>query len=76
MELLAVEKLLAPPPKVEPPVNLTEVIAVIDCLRLELGFLRWSHLKPWCSPGINPKDADADELEHLLERLCVRWADG
>lgn len=64
------------PPKIPDPVNLGEVLTGIDCLRVELGYARWSHLRSWCSPGVNPKDADEDELEHLFERLCVRWADG
>jgi hypothetical protein len=55
--------------------DLSPLIAEIDSLRLELGYSRWSHLSAWCDDG-NPLTADRGGLERLLERLCVRWADG
>lgn len=57
------------------PTDLSPLIAEIDCLRLELGYQRWSYLRPW-SENPRPQLATEDELELLLERLCVRWADG
>lgn len=47
----------------------------IDALCQELGINRWSQLAPWCdAPELMLCDLGA--LERLLERLCMRWADG
>lgn len=54
---------------------LGHLIAQVDVLRIALGYTRWSHLKPWCDDG-DPRTCDESALERLLERLCVRWADG
>lgn len=49
---------------------LGELIAEVDALRQELGFSRWSHLRPWCDAG-DPTTTDGDGLERLLERLTI-----
>lgn len=49
---------------------LGDLIAEVDCLRLELGYSRWSHLKPWCDDG-NPLTTNGDGLELLIERLSI-----
>lgn len=54
--------------------DLSPLIAQVDILRSELGYARWSHLRPWCDQG-DPLTADGDALERLYERLCMRWAD-
>jgi hypothetical protein len=53
---------------------LGRLIAEADCLRLELGYQRFSHLAPWCDSG-DPLTCDAGALERLIERLCILWAD-
>lgn len=57
------------------PDDLSPLIADIDTLRRELGFARWSNLRPWCDQA-DPLTCDRGGLERLLERLCGRWADG
>jgi len=55
--------------------DLSDLISEIDSLRLELGIERWAHLRSWCDDP-RPQTATREDLEALLERLCVRWADG
>ena len=54
--------------------NLAPLIFEIEGLMRDLGIARWSFLKAWCDECL-PKDADANELELLLERLATVWAD-
>jgi len=49
--------------------NLSDLIAEVDTLRLELGFSRWSHLRPWCDD--DPLTTDGGGLERLVERLSI-----
>lgn len=63
---------LTPPP---PQRDLSGLISEIDCLRTELGYARWSHIRHFADVA-RPQIAGEDDLERLLERLCVRWADG
>jgi hypothetical protein len=56
--------------------DLSPLIAEIDCLRVEMEFPRWADLMPYCCGLVHPHQLDGDGLELLLERLCVRWADG
>jgi hypothetical protein len=50
--------------------DLGPLIAEVDTLRLELGFSRWSHLRPWCDDG-DPLTTDGGGLERLVERLSI-----
>jgi len=60
---------MGPPPM---PEDLSDLIAEIDVLRLQLGYQRWSHIKHMCDAPY-PQCADREDLEALLERLCEVW---
>lgn len=59
----------------DPPEDLSDLIAGIQAVMRDLQIERWSHLRPW-SDDPQPQTADKPDLEALLERLCMRWADG
>lgn len=50
--------------------DLGPLIAEADGLRLELGYSRWSHLRPWSDDG-DPLTTDRAGLELLIERLSI-----
>ena len=52
--------------------NLGPLIAQVDALRFDLGYPRWSSLRPWCDDG-DPLTTDHGGLERLEERLCIVW---
>lgn len=60
--------------KFPPNKDLSPLIAPVDALRMELGYSRWSHLRPWCDQG-DPRTCDGPALERLHERLCILWVE-
>lgn len=52
--------------------DLGPLITQVDCIRSELGYSRWSHLRAWCDDG-DPRTCDEGALERLYERLCILW---
>lgn len=61
-------------PSRRPNTDLGPLITQIDCLRLELGYSRWGHLRAWCDDG-DPRTCDEGALERLYERLCILWVE-
>lgn len=65
---------MQPPSNYSSNIDLSDVLVQIRELQRELGQTR-SDLRFWADGWRHPDQLDEDDLERLLERLCICWAD-